>query len=217
MPRLPKVNFVSHASLNRLGWNPASVTNVFGGIRGLLLRGGDSIRGCASTDSPTDAIPQESRRDIRKPKHRLYGCEDRRHCRKRRHFFHAINGVGRRKVPRAAVASLRMTSDRDIVKLSHYGGERSFEKFRRLTAVATAVYRCSAASATPCRTKYFHLSIPAGTATSKNPTIISSEVWSPHLTVFSGSGLCGLFRELSYQATARSLVPAFNSRGSASL
>src|SRR5580692_7036032 len=71
--------------------------------------------------------------------------------------------------------------------------------------------------ASPPRIKYFHLSIPAGTATSKNPTIISCEVWSPQVTIFSGSGLCGLFFELSYHATARSFVPAFNSRGSASL
>src|SRR5580692_3321173 len=59
MPRLPKANFVSHSSLNRLGSNPASVTKVFGRMRGLLLRGSDSIRGCAPTDSPTDDIPQE--------------------------------------------------------------------------------------------------------------------------------------------------------------
>src|SRR5579872_7394046 len=73
------------------------------------------------------------------------------------------------------------------------------------------------ASCVPCRSKNFHLSIPAGTATSKNPTIISSEVWSPQVTVLVGSGLCGLFFELSYQAIARSLVPALSGRGSASL
>ena len=67
-----------------------------------------------------------------------------------------------------------------------------------------------------CRMKYRSLSMLAGTATSKNPTIISSEVWSPHLTVFSGSGLCGFLAELSYHAIVRSLVPAFNIRGSAS-
>ena len=69
----------------------------------------------------------------------------------------------------------------------------------------------------PCRRKNCHLSIPAGMATSKNPTIISSEVWSPQVTVFSGSGLWGLFFELSYHAIARSFVPAFKTRGSASL
>src|ERR1700722_13249588 len=68
-----------------------------------------------------------------------------------------------------------------------------------------------------CRSKNFHLSMAAGIATSKNPTIISSEVWSPQVTVFSGSGLCGLFFELSYQAIARRRVPAFNGRDSASL
>src|ERR1700728_1215813 len=129
MPRLPKVNFVSHASLNRLGWNPASVTKVFGGIRGLLLRGAERwgldsrlcTHGFADRCHPAGAS-RARWRDIRKPKHRLYGCEERRHCRKRRHPFQAINGGGRRKVPRAAIAALRMTSDRNNVKLSHYCG-----------------------------------------------------------------------------------------------
>src|SRR5580693_5814484 len=82
---------------------------------------------------------------------------------------------------------------------------------------AQRVDHCCLPVASPPRIKYFHLSTPAGTATSKNPTIISCEVWSPQVTSFSGSGLWGLFFELSYHATARNLVPAFNSRGSASL
>src|SRR6476469_8912029 len=65
------------------------------------------------------------------------------------------------------------------------------------------------------RRKNCHLSSLLGTATSKNPTIISSEVWSPHRTALSGSGLCGLFLELSYQAIACNSVPAFSGRGSA--
>src|SRR5208283_4244236 len=42
------------------------------------------------------------------------------------------------------------------------------------------------------------LSTVAGTATSKKPTIISSYVWPPQVTVLLGSGLCGFSSELSY-------------------
>src|SRR5690348_16781948 len=67
------------------------------------------------------------------------------------------------------------------------------------------------------RVKNCSLLMPAGTATSKKPTIISFQVCSPQTTVALGSGLCGLLAELSYQAMACSLVPAFINRGSTSL
>ena len=47
------------------------------------------------------------------------------------------------------------------------------------------------------------------TATSKKPTIISAQVCSPHVTAESGSGLCGLFFELSKVAMACNVVPRF--------
>ncbi len=65
------------------------------------------------------------------------------------------------------------------------------------------------------RIKNCCLSIDGSTATSKNPTIISAHVCSPHFTAESGSGLCGLFLELSNVATACSIVPAFSGIGSA--
>ena len=40
-------------------------------------------------------------------------------------------------------------------------------------------------------------SILASKTTSKNPIIISSQLWSPHFTSFVASGLLGLFTELS--------------------
>src|SRR6267143_500821 len=64
-----------------------------------------------------------------------------------------------------------------------------------------------------CRMKYCCLSTFRGTATSKKPTIISSEVWSPQMTVRCGSGLCAFLLELSNQAATCSLVPAFKGRG----
>src|SRR5437763_16440121 len=54
----------------------------------------------------------------------------------------------------------------------------------------------------PVLMKNLGLSIAGLTATSKKPTIISAQVCSPHVTAESGSGLCGLFFELSNVATA---------------
>src|SRR5579872_1571465 len=68
----------------------------------------------------------------------------------------------------------------------------------------------------PRRVKNCSLLMAAGTATSKKPTIISFHVCSPHTTVALGSGLCGLLAELSYQAMACNLLPAFRGRGRAS-
>ena len=47
----------------------------------------------------------------------------------------------------------------------------------------------------------------AGNATEKNPIIISSQLWSPHLTTLPGSGLFGLLAELSKCAVHETLVP----------
>jgi hypothetical protein len=49
-------------------------------------------------------------RDIHRNPHVAYGREERLRCIQTGTPVHGINGVGRRKVPRPAVAALRMTS-----------------------------------------------------------------------------------------------------------
>src|SRR5436190_20185193 len=49
--------------------------------------------------------------------------------------------------------------------------------------------------------------VPASNTTLKNPTIISSQLWSPQVTSLVGSGLRGLFAELSKCAVHSMTVP----------
>src|SRR4051794_21624564 len=61
--------------------------------------------------------------------------------------------------------------------------------------------------------KKLRRSMSEGTATSKKPIIISSQLCSPHRTSTLGSGLAGLLGELSNQPETANLAPGCKTIG----